>query len=679
MSQATAESLARELFSFTGVATELASERGRNFCITAPHGERRVLKVTWDEPSRAFVALETRVLERAAAAGLPVPRLWPSRKGRLLEDVADELGRAGVARLIDHLDGRHLAEVPKSAPVLGAMGAALGRLDALLQDENDPAADRVFDWDLARAPEVTRERIGAIGDPARRELLARLMERSDREITAREPALRRGVVHNDANDYTVLVAPADGSALERFEPSRISGLLDFGDLVRTFLVCEPAVAAAYAALDQREPLAAVGAVAAGYHRELPLEEAEIDVLFAFVIRRLCLSATMSAHQRAREPDNEYLSVSEAAVWRALERFERIHPRFAAWSLRHACGLEPLARRRHAVAALAASLPAPVLGRALDASNTRVLDFGVASPLLTELDDRDDQRAWTRAIDRRLAERGAAVGWGRWDEPRGWYTTPAFQSADGGEARTVHLGVDLFVPPGTPIHAPLPGRVHSTADTERPLDYGATLVLEHELEPAPADDGESEGEPVRVYTLWGHLTRDSLAHRPGDAIAAGQEIARVGDLHENGGWAPHLHLQVVLDLLDHEGDFPGVAAPSERALWLANSPDPNLLLRLPASALGEEPGGAEASPSARDALRHRRASVLGPSLSLSYREPLWIVRGEGAALFDHEGRRYVDLVNNVCHVGHAHPRVLRAMARQAALLETNTRYLHELVL
>jgi 4-aminobutyrate aminotransferase-like enzyme len=132
---------------------------------------------------------------------------------------------------------------------------------------------------------------------------------------------------------------------------------------------------------------------------------------------------------------------------------------------------------------------------------------------------------------------------------------------------------------------------------------------------------------------------------------------------------------VLDLLDREGDFPGVAAPSQRAPWLANSPDPNLSLRLPEAVLRSEP----AAGASLAALRHRRRDDLGANLSLSYRDPLWIVRGEGAALFDHEGRRYVDLVNNVCHVGHAHPRVVRAMATQAALLETNTRYLHELVL
>src|SRR5688572_932358 len=93
ISAVAAHSLARGLFGFAGTVHELPSERGRNFRVDAPGGERRVLKVTWDEPSRAFVELETRVLSRAASAGLPVPRLWPSRAGDPIADATDELGR----------------------------------------------------------------------------------------------------------------------------------------------------------------------------------------------------------------------------------------------------------------------------------------------------------------------------------------------------------------------------------------------------------------------------------------------------------------------------------------------------------------------------------------------------------------------------------------------------------
>ena len=90
------------------------------------------------------------------------------------------------------------------------------------------------------------------------------------------------------------------------------------------------------------------------------------------------------------------------------------------------------------------------------------------------------------------------------------------------------------------------------------------------------------------------------------------------------------------------------------------------------------GRPMSAPRDEDLLARRRR-LLGPSLSLSYRRPLTIVRGEGAYLYDDDGRAYLDLVNNVAHVGHAHPRVVEAAARQKALLETNTRYLHPAIL
>jgi 4-aminobutyrate aminotransferase-like enzyme len=74
---------------------------------------------------------------------------------------------------------------------------------------------------------------------------------------------------------------------------------------------------------------------------------------------------------------------------------------------------------------------------------------------------------------------------------------------------------------------------------------------------------------------------------------------------------------------------------------------------------------------------RRASLL-PNLSISYSEPIKFVRGQGAWLIDDRGRAYLDCFNNVCHLGHAHPEVVEAIARQVAILNTNTRYLHDLI-
>ena len=123
-----------------------------------------------------------------------------------------------------------------------------------------------------------------------------------------------------------------------------------------------------------------------------------------------------------------------------------------------------------------------------------------------------------------------------------------------------------------------------------------------------------------------------------------------------------------DLLGREGDFPGVAPPSQRDVWLSLSPDPNLVLGIPELA----PAGRNAASE----LLGARRKLLGPSLSISYRRPLEIVRGKGAWLYDDGGQPYLDCVNNVAQVGHAHPRVVQAGLEQMTVLNTNTRYLHD---
>eukprot|EP00903_Cladosiphon_okamuranus_P000739 g737.t1 len=155
---------------------------------------------------------------------------------------------------------------------------------------------------------------------------------------------------------------------------------------------------------------------------------------------------------------------------------------------------------------------------------------------------------------------------------------------------------------------------------------------------------------------------------GQRVVAGEQIATVGPAPENGNWPPHLHFQIMLDMLGEQQDFPGVCYPEERATWLSLCPDPSLwfpALPVPAQAAFDA-----------SALMEKRQKLLGRSLSVSYQQPLHIVRGFGAYLYDDNARRYLDTVNNVAHVGHEHPKVVRAAQRQMALLNTNTRYLHE---
>ncbi len=693
---AEAEVLARDRYSIHASARELPGERDRNFLLRATGdgqdaglgrnerargagaeaaGDAFVLKIGNPDESRASLEMQNAILARLAQGWLEedgasrstFPAVVPDLAGAPLATVEKD-GVHYPLRLVTWLPGVPVAEVrPQSPELLRSWGGVLARLNVALADFEHRAAETGFHWDLRTASSIFEERVGSVKGRDRRALLRRRMADCEERLAPLIPGLRTQVVHGDANDYNVLAnrvedTPPGG----RYGDRRVTGIIDFGDAMRTWLASEPAVAGAYAMLSKRDPVGALAQLVSGFHEEYPLGEEEIAAVFPLAGIRLCLSATMAAWQRAREPGNEYLSISEAHVWKllkSLDRGEEFHPDFVHYRLREACGLEPNPRATGLRAWLRRQRDegrfTPVLPPELAESPHTVFDLSVGSRWLGTTRDLD-ARGWTNLLFRHMRAVGATVGIGRYDEARRWYDSDAFaiQGEDGLERRTVHVGIDLFAEPGTPVHAPCDAVVHSFRDNDARLDYGPTIVLRHEA-----------GEVGAWYTLYGHLSRDSLTGlRPGREIAAGEEIGRIGPYPENGDWAPHLHFQLMTDLLGREGDFPGVAPPSQREVWLSLSPDPNLVLGIPDLA----PAGRNAASELLGA-RHR---LLGPSLSISYRSPLEIVRGKGAYLYDDGGQPYLDCVNNVAHVGHAHPRVVQAGLEQMTVLNTNTRYLHD---
>ncbi len=625
--------LAGDLFGVSASAARaLPSERDQNFHLRTDRGEL-VLKVAGPSESDAVLDLQDRALAWIAGRdpSLPVPRL--------VAKSAD-----GRTRLLTYLPGTILAEAaPRDPALLSRAGNLLGRLDVALAGFAHPAAaGRDLAWNPERAGDVIGRHAGAIADPARRELVGHFTRLFESSVRPRLPALPRSVIHNDANDYNLLVGAPTAAPGER----PITGILDFGDMVEAWTVCELSVAVAYAIFGQADPLAAAKRVVGGYHAARPLSEAELEAVWPLAALRLCTSVCLSAHRRTAEPDNAYLLVSEAPAWEALARMREVHPRFAHYVLRNACGLPPCPQTPAIEAWLAANRRE--MGRVVDADLSRavVFDLSISSPEFRTPAETLSTATMTPRLFTRMREAGTPVGIGRYDEARLVYGGDAFAGSAGEhpERRTVHIAVDLFMEPGSPVFAPLPGRVHAVRDNAARFDYGPTVILEHAPEGAP-----------RFYTLYGHLTPDSLAGlAPGAPVSRGQRIGSIGAPPGNGDWPPHVHFQIVTDMLDRDGDFHGVGSASERAVWLSLSPDPNLVLALPGS-----PFRAPSEDPAR--IREERRRRLGPSLSLAYRAPLEIVRGAGTFLYDHTGRAFLDMVNNVAHVGHAHPRVVEAGA------------------
>ena len=630
---------------------ELPAELDRNFLLRAEAGEAYVLKIAHGSVSEAVLDLQNQTLRHLRGALDVIPQLIASRAGADIAKVCAANGEPYRARLLRYIDGVPLRDFrPHGNDLLADIGAQLGRLSAAMQGFSHDEKRLAYRWNIGNLSAVAGYGQDLPSD--KKALLGHFLGLYETQVLPALPRLRHSFAYNDPNDSNILVR-AQGA-----EPPRVAGLIDFGDMVYGPTVVDLAVALAYIMMGAPRPLDKAAPVIRAYHAEFPLSEDEIQLLYPLIAARLCLSVCISRHQQRREPDNRHLSISEAGAWALLATLREIHPRFAEYAFRAACGLPACPKTAGLVDWLGTQEFAPILGRALAADECRLLDFGTSSRLLARVDDLSEPAAYAPALREAIGAR--AVGIGHYNEARPIYQADIF-AIDHHQRRTVHLGVDLFAPPGTPLYAPLAGTLHSLADNVGEQDYGPTLILRHE----PAD-GPS------FYTLYGHLAPDALERwELGQRVEAGALLAHIGDYPRNGNWPPHLHFQIIADMLDHAGNYPGVCSPRQRAIWTSLSPDPNLILRLPCSL--EAPAS-----SSRDQLLTRRQAALNPALSLSYHQPLKIVRGHRQHLYDEAGQPYLDCVNNVAHVGHSHPRVVRAAREQMALLNTNTRYLHDCI-
>lgn len=653
--------LAAELYGLSVTAKPLPGEYDRNFHLTTDNGAEYVLKVMHAERERALIELQCQALAHLAerAPSVLVPRVCSTLQGELLATAKTDDGVEHLVWLLQYVPGDLLAKVnPHTPELLFSLGSLLGQIDVALSDFTHPAANREMKWDLARANWV-KESLHCIEDSSRRALVERVRHRYETRIVPSLPRLRKSIIHNDANDYNVIVNDA------KTQPRAVISVIDFGDMLHTCTVFEVAIAAAYALLDKPDPLASAAQVVAGYHAAYPLTESEIALLFDLICARLMVSVVNSAQRKRLHPDDSYITISERPAWDALETLTKIPPRFAHYTFRQACGLPPVPQSESVVNWLRnnAANFASVLDEDLRAAPSLVFDLSVGSLFLGADPAAFERDTLTASIFAAMAQADVTVGVGRYDEARSVYTTPAFASGDGihptAEHRTIHLGIDLFVVAGSPVYAPLDGVVHCIANNDTRLDYGPLLILQHRT-----DDGQE------FFTLYGHLSEEHLTTlQIGQAIQRGQCIASIGVPPTNGDWTPHLHFQIIVDLLDLDHDFPGVAYASQRAVWKGLSPDPNLILGIPADRFPQP----EPTKAATLSARHQR---IGHNLSISYREPLKMVRGWRQYLYDETGRAYLDVYNNVPLVGHSHPRVVKAAQQQLALLNTNTRYLHD---
>jgi len=464
------------------------------------------------------------------------------------------------------------------------------------------------------------------------------------------PELRKSVNYSDAHEHNLLVSG------DEFYP-KIVGVIDFGDAIYAPTICELAIACAYAGMYVNDPIAAMAEVVKGYNSKFPVTELELSILFPLICGRLLITVSSAAQSLQAEPDNHYHQISAQPAWDLLENIKSISPHFVHYSFRAVCGLEPHPKNSDFKNWINLSDVDPAIPIDLKEKKVIPMDLSVGSLDLGNNSNFETIPRFTAQINKLLAENQADAGIGGYGEIRPFYTTDAYkiEGNNGPQWRTMHIGTDFWSAKETEVLAFWEGEIISIQNNDNPCDYGPTLILKHVV-----------ARDLTFYTLYGHLSKESLSqHKVGQNVAKGELIGWTGNQSVNGGWPPHLHFQIILDLLGNTGDFPGVAYVSEADIWLSICP-----------SVSDFPHHFKMPEEDKCLLLKNRQNILGKSLSISYQKPLHMVRGAGIYLYDTTGRRYIDTVNNVAHVGHEHPRVVRAAQRQMELLNTNTRYVHE---
>ena len=500
--------------------------------------------------------------------------------------------------------------------VLGRFGALAAKLSGALANFDHPAADRTLQYDTRHAARVVDTLAGSVADPARR---ADAVGLSDRAWAALEPLadrLRRQIVHADLADYNVVAVRDDAG---RLSPA---GVIDFGDVVRSWLVADLATAiASLLVRTRRSPLLDACAVVAGFHQHTALIDAELAAIWPLVVARATVLAVSVDDILAADPGNDYAREEQPLDWLILDRAGSVPFPLAEVALRRAVGLDA---GRPAASVLGWRPEVPVVDLPPEAPH---LDFSVTSTLFPG-------GSWTDPVATRVALEGTLVdGYGLTGSGA---ALPFVVTDSAVETPSMHLGADAFVPAGTEVRAPAAAKVVSATEHELVLRAGDVDVTLAEL---------------------------TATVEVGATVAPGELVGRVLAAPDDHPLPPHLHVQLTPAAVPAEG----VVEPSLAEAWRPLSADASALLR---------GGDLDRAPATGAALLVRRDHVLARVQEHYYARPPQIERGWRHHLIDTSGRAYLDMVNNVAVLGHSHPGVTAAAARQLGLLNTNSRFSYD---
>ena len=648
-----AEKILLDQFDIKGKASELPGEIDFNFRIKIDNSDGYILKISRPNENENYLDFQQKLIEyiNLNDTNAIAPKVFKDASGNAISSITDDSGAIRYVRLLTWISGRLWSNVnPQLDDLRLNLGQQSGLLTKALQGFYHIEARRELVWDTAQSL-WTKEHLDLFTSEEKEILdyFQQQFEASQSDYAQ----LRKSVIHNDGNDNNIVVS-------EDLIRPKVKAVIDYGDAVFTQTINDLATTCAYAIMHHNDPLDAALAIVKGYNNSFSLQEEELKHLYNCIAMRLVISVTKSAINKVKEPDNKYLLISEKPAWELLKKWFNISSEFAHYSFRVACGFSahPNTDKFNKWASTYQFKVSELFPTA-PSDDFHHIDLSVSSKWIGHQENFNDLDLFQFKIDRLQAKHPEKVLAGGYLEPRPLYTSTAYDKIgnNGRESRTIHIGIDFWFHANTPVHALFDGEVVTAIDDAGDKEYGGLVILKHQV------------EDFEFYTLYGHNTVDSATkHKLGDIIKKGEKIAELGNYPENGNWAPHLHFQIMMSMLDYTIDFPGVAYFKQIDVWKGFCLDPNLLFKSKALA--------DSNAITNKELIAYRKQHLGKSLSLQYNVPIKMVRGAGQYLMDQYAQKYLDTVNNVAHVGHENFSVVKAGQEQMALLNTNSRYLHE---
>ncbi|MFV9549962.1 aminotransferase class III-fold pyridoxal phosphate-dependent enzyme [Algibacter sp. PT7-4] len=648
-----AENILFNWFNLKGKASELPGEVDFNFRIKVENEEGYILKISRPNENENYLDFQQKLLQHVENHGnnLLAPKVVKDKNGQAITSITDAFGNTRNVRLLTWVSGRVWSNVnPQLDNLRYSLGKQCGLLTKALQGFKHAEANREFAWDVAQSL-WTEAHIDLFKADEKEIIL--YFQKAFKTVKPSYDVLRKAVVHNDANDNNVIVSK------DLLNPT-VKAAIDYGDSVHTQIINDLAISCAYCVMHHNDPLEAALPIIKGYHHSFPLQENELEHLYNVIAMRLVISVTKSAINKIKEPDNTYLLISEKPAWEVLKKWYKISPEFALLNFREACGFTPHTNEtKFKNWALKQHFKLSDLFPTIHNLEALHLDLSASSSWIGHENDFNDLDLFQFKIEKLQKENPNKIIAGGYLEPRALYTSTAYDKIgnSGRESRTIHLGTDFWLPKNTPIHALFDGEVVISTNNTGNKEYGGLIVLKHQT------------NHFNFYTLYGHLSiKSATAYSVGHIIKKGDCIGELGAASENGNWVPHLHFQIMLSLLDYKNDFPGVTYFNQINIWKSLCPNPNALFKL-------ETLEKKDTVTNNDLINYRKQH-LGKSLSLQYKTPIKMVRGAGQYLIDQYGKKYLDTVNNVAHVGHENYNVVKAGQDQMALINTNSRYLHD---